>query len=61
MEPDLNEKRRRAHALLDMLPVRQLKAVRDLLEVMVDPVGRPPAGGEGTPHEEISHGWQSHR
>jgi hypothetical protein len=35
MEPDLDQDRRRAHALLDALPAEQLSAVRSLLEVMV--------------------------
>ena len=40
MEPDLNQERQQAHALLDMLPAEKLNAVRSLLEVMVDPVSR---------------------
>jgi hypothetical protein len=40
MEPDLNQERRQAHALLDMLPAEKLNAVRNLLEVMVEPVAR---------------------
>jgi hypothetical protein len=38
MEPDLNQERRKAHALLDMLPAGKLNAVRSLLEVMVEPL-----------------------
>ena len=34
-----NEKQQ-AHALLDMLPVEKLTAVRSLLEVMVEPLSR---------------------
>jgi hypothetical protein len=40
MEPDLNQERRQAHALLDMLPAEKLNAVRSLLEVMVEPLAR---------------------
>ena len=37
MEPDVDQERREAHALLDMLPAEKLNAVRGLLEVMVRP------------------------
>jgi len=40
MKPNLDQERQRAHALLDMLPAEQLNAVRSLLEVMVEPLGR---------------------
>ena len=40
MEPDLNQERRQAHALLDLLPAEKLNAVRGLLEVMVEPLAR---------------------
>lgn len=40
MEPDLTQERRRAHALLDLLPADKLNAVRSLLEVMVEPIER---------------------
>jgi hypothetical protein len=40
MEPDLTQERREAHALLDMLPLSKLEAVRSLLEVMVEPLAR---------------------
>ena len=40
MEPDLNQERQQAHALLDMLPAGKLNAVRSLLEVMVEPLAR---------------------
>ena len=40
MEPNLDQERRQAHALLDMLPAEKLNAVRSLLEVMVEPLGR---------------------
>ncbi len=36
MEPNLNQEREQAHALLDLLPPAKLGAVRSLLEVMVD-------------------------
>ena len=39
MEPNLNQERQQAHALLDMLPADKLNAVRGLLEVMVGTVG----------------------
>jgi hypothetical protein len=40
MEPNLNQERQQAHALLDMLPAGKLNAVRGLLEVMVEPLAR---------------------
>lgn len=40
MEPDLSEQRQRAHDLLDRLPSEKLAAVRNLLEVMVEPLSR---------------------
>jgi hypothetical protein len=40
MEPNLNQERQQAHALLDMLPAEKLNAVRTLLEVMVEPMSR---------------------
>ena len=40
MEPNLNEDRQQAHALLDLLPAEKLNAVRSLLEVMVEPLAR---------------------
>jgi hypothetical protein len=40
MEPNLDQERRQAHALLDMLPAEKLNAVRSLLEVMVEPLSR---------------------
>ena len=36
MDPDLQQVRQQAHALLDLLPPAKLGAVRSLLEVMVD-------------------------
>jgi hypothetical protein len=38
--PDLAQQRQQAHALLDVLPVEKLAAVRSLLEVMVEPLSR---------------------
>lgn len=38
MEPNLDQERREAHALLDLLPREKLNAVRGLLEVMVEPL-----------------------
>ena len=40
MEPNLNQERQQAHALLDLLPAAKLNAVRTLLEVMVEPLAR---------------------
>lgn len=40
MEPNLNQERQQAHALLDLLPAAQLNAVRGLLEAMVEPAQR---------------------
>lgn len=40
MEPNLDQERQQAHALLDMLPDDKLNAVRSLLEVMVEPLSR---------------------
>ncbi|HUA18516.1 MAG TPA: hypothetical protein VMB25_07215 [Bryobacteraceae bacterium] len=40
METDLDQERRQAHALLDALPAEKLNAVRNLLEVMVEPLAR---------------------
>jgi hypothetical protein len=38
MEPNLKQERQQAHALLDLLPVAKLNAVRCLLESMVEPL-----------------------
>lgn len=43
MEPNLNQERQQAHALLDLLPAEKLNAARSLLEVMVEPLDRSPA------------------
>jgi hypothetical protein len=40
MEPNFDQERRQAHALLDALPAEKLNAVRSLLEVMVEPLAR---------------------
>jgi len=40
MDPNVTEEREQAHALLDLLPVEKLTAVRSLLEVMVEPLSR---------------------
>jgi hypothetical protein len=40
MESNFNQERQQAHALVDMLPPAKLKAVRSLLEVMVEPLAR---------------------
>jgi len=40
MEPNINQERQQAHALLDMLAAEKVPAVRSLLEVMVEPLAR---------------------
>jgi len=40
MESDLQHAREQAHLLLDVLPGEKLAAVRNLLEVMVEPLSR---------------------
>jgi hypothetical protein len=40
MEPNLDQERRQAHALLDLLTAEKLNAVQSLLEVMVEPLSR---------------------
>jgi hypothetical protein len=40
MDPNVAQEREQAHALLDMLPVEKLTAVRSLLAVMVEPLSR---------------------
>lgn len=40
MEPNHTQERQQAHALLDMLPDEKLNVVRNLLEVMVEPLSR---------------------
>jgi hypothetical protein len=49
MEPNLNQERQQAHALLDMLPAAKLNAVRGLLEVMVEPLARDGRGAGPRP------------
>ena len=39
-EPNVNSERQQVHFLLDALPDEKISAVRNLLEVMVDPVDR---------------------
>lgn len=39
MATDVKNERQQAHVLLDMLPEEKLSAVRNLLEVMVEPLG----------------------
>ena len=38
MEPDFVQQRQQAHLLLDVLPDEKLSAVRNLLEVLVEPL-----------------------
>ena len=40
MDMEMAQNRQQAHALLDMLSAEKLDAVRNLLEVMVGPLGR---------------------
>jgi hypothetical protein len=40
MEPNLNEQRQHAHALIDLLPAEKLIALNGLLDVMVEPLSR---------------------
>jgi hypothetical protein len=40
MELDLAQQRQQAHSLLDVLPEEKLSAVRNLLEVLVEPLSR---------------------
>lgn len=40
MEPNLDQQRKRAHALLDLLPAAKLNVVKNLLEVMSEPLSR---------------------
>jgi hypothetical protein len=40
MEPNLVQRRQEAHALIDVLPEEKLSVVRDLLEVLVEPLSR---------------------
>jgi ethanolamine utilization microcompartment shell protein EutL len=53
MEPNLNQERLQAHALLDLLSAEKLNAVRSLLEVMVEPLARSLAMA-ATEEEEIT-------
>jgi hypothetical protein len=65
MELDASsQERQQAHALLDMLPAEKLNAVRNLLDVMVEPLAHSLAmaldhararlaRGEAITHEEI--------
>jgi hypothetical protein len=40
VEPNLDHERREAHALIDALPAEKLSAVKNLLEVMIEPLAR---------------------
>jgi hypothetical protein len=40
MALDVTQERQQAHALLDILPPEQLHAIRNLMEVMVEPLSR---------------------
>jgi hypothetical protein len=53
MGTDVTQERQQAHALLDMLPVEKLTAVRGLLEVMVEPLSRSLASAQ-VEEEEIT-------
>jgi len=51
--PNLDQERRQAHALLDLLPAEKLNAVRSLHEVMLEPLARSLALAE-VEEEEIT-------
>jgi hypothetical protein len=53
MEPNLNQERQQAHALLDLLPAAKVIAVLGLLEAMVEPLARSLALAP-TEEEEIT-------
>ncbi|PWT97150.1 MAG: hypothetical protein C5B51_31880 [Terriglobia bacterium] len=53
VEPNLDQERRRAHELLDLLSAEKLNAVRSLLEVMVEPLARSLAAA-AVEEEEIT-------
>ncbi|MDA1311822.1 MAG: hypothetical protein O2968_00665 [Acidobacteria bacterium] len=44
MAQEPNQERRQAHDLLDLLPADKVNVVRNLLEVMVEPLARSLAG-----------------
>jgi len=53
VEPNLDQERRQAHALLDALPAEKLNVVKSLLEVMVEPLARSLALAQ-TEEEELT-------
>ncbi len=57
MAHDSTNDRLRAHELIDLLTPRQLAAVVQLLEVMIDPTARTlanaPANAEETPQKQV--------
>lgn len=53
MEQNLDQERREAHALLDLLPAEKLNAVRNLLDVLVEPLARSLALAE-VEQEEVA-------
>ena len=66
MELNLAQQRQQAHSLLDVLPEEKLFAVRNLLEVLVEPLSRSlamaPTEEEGiTPEtaDQIEQGYAS--
>jgi hypothetical protein len=52
-EPNIDQDRRQAHALIDALPAEKLTAVKSLLEVMVEPLARSLALAQ-TDEEELA-------
>lgn len=58
MDLDLNQERRQAHELLDLLPAEKLSAVRSLLQVMVEPLSRSLASATAD-GREISSGTEA--
>jgi hypothetical protein len=53
MDSNVTQEREQAHALLDLLPVEKLAAVRSLLAVMVEPLSRALASAP-VENEEIT-------
>jgi len=59
MEPDFAQERRQAHALLDLLPVEKLGAVRNLLEVFLNEDSDTLSPAEAKAIAEAD-GWSKH-
>lgn len=52
-EPNIDQERRQAHALIDALTAEKLAAVKGLLEVMIEPLTRSLALAQ-TDEEEVA-------